>query len=55
VERYNSATQSRVSGAARIEPQAAAIDPDLNRIVAAWPKLPNPIRRAVLALVDAAG
>lgn len=28
-------------------------DPDLARIVAAWPNLPDPIRRAVLALVDA--
>jgi hypothetical protein len=29
-------------------------DPDLARIVAAWPELPEPIRRAVLALVAAA-
>jgi hypothetical protein len=28
------------------------IDPDLARVVAAWPDLPKPIRRAVLALVD---
>ena len=29
-------------------------DPDLSRIVAAWPTLPEPIRRAVLALVGSA-
>jgi hypothetical protein len=28
-------------------------DPDLSRVVAAWPTLPEPIRRAVLALVEA--
>lgn len=28
-----------------------ALDPDLSRILAAWPTLPEPIRRAVLALV----
>jgi hypothetical protein len=27
-------------------------DPDLARLVAAWPMLPEPIRRAVLALID---
>ena len=27
-------------------------DPDLARVVAAWPALPEPLRRAVLALVD---
>ena len=32
----------------------APIDPDLTRIAAAWPALPEPIRRAVLALVDSA-
>jgi hypothetical protein len=26
-------------------------DPDLTRLVAAWPALPEPIKRAVLALV----
>ncbi len=29
-------------------------DPDLARLVAAWPSLPEPIRRAVLALIDSA-
>jgi len=30
-------------------------DPDLARIAAAWPGLPEAIRRAVLALIDSAG
>jgi hypothetical protein len=29
-----------------------ALDPDLAKIVAAWPSLPEPIRRAVLALIE---
>jgi hypothetical protein len=29
-------------------------DPDLSRLVTAWPTLPEPIKRAVLALVDSA-
>jgi hypothetical protein len=29
-------------------------EPDLCRILAAWPTLPEPIRRAVLALIGAA-
>jgi hypothetical protein len=29
-------------------------DPDLARVVAAWPSLPEPIKAAVLALVRAA-
>lgn len=28
-----------------------ARDPDLARLIAAWPTLPEPIRRAILALV----
>jgi hypothetical protein len=28
--------------------------PDLARVVSSWPTLPEPIRRAVLALLDAA-
>lgn len=31
---------------------ALALDPELARVVAAWPTLPEPIRRAVLALVS---
>jgi hypothetical protein len=30
-------------------------DHELARVVAAWPMLPEPIRRAMLSLVDAAG
>jgi hypothetical protein len=32
----------------------AETDPDLARIIAAWPTLPEPIRRAMLALVESA-
>jgi hypothetical protein len=28
-------------------------DPDLARIIDAWPTLPGPIRRAMLALIEA--
>jgi hypothetical protein len=34
--------------------RAEPADPDLSRVVAAWPALPAAIRRAVLALVDSA-
>jgi hypothetical protein len=30
----------------------ASLDPDLTRILDAWPTLPDPIRRAVMALVE---
>jgi hypothetical protein len=30
------------------------VDPDLARVLNAWPDLPEPIRRAVLALVETA-
>jgi hypothetical protein len=35
--------------------QSAQIAPDLAKIVAAWPTLPKAIRRAMLAMVEAAG
>jgi hypothetical protein len=31
---------------------AVASDPDLTRIIDAWPSLPEPIRRAMLALLS---
>ncbi len=34
-------------------PQAVA--PWLTRVVGAWPTLPEPLRRAVLAMIEAAG
>jgi hypothetical protein len=40
------------SGADSTAPSPA--DPDLARIVAAWPALPEPIRRAILALIETA-
>jgi hypothetical protein len=30
------------------------MDPDLQRLIDAWPALPEPIRRAVLALIGTA-
>src|SRR5262249_27628616 len=36
-------------------PTPPVVDPDLRRVLDAWPSLSEPIRRAVLALVDSAG
>ena len=30
-------------------------DPDLGAVVQAWPTLPDPIKRAILAMIDATG
>ena len=35
--------------------KAPETDPDLARVMYAWPDLPSPIRKAVLSLIDAAG
>jgi hypothetical protein len=35
--------------------RSATIDPDLQRVIKAWPGLAEPVRRAVLALVEGAG
>lgn len=35
--------------------QELPADPDLARLVEAWPELPQPIRAAIVAMVDAAG
>jgi hypothetical protein len=37
---------------ARESQNPSPTDPALARIAAAWPTLPNPIRRAMLALVE---
>jgi hypothetical protein len=42
---------AQLSGKQGVGPKRAALDPELARIVAAWPKLPEPIRRAMLALI----
>jgi len=47
----SSADDAACCPACRTEPE----DADLARVVAAWPDLPEAIRRAVLALLDAAG
>jgi hypothetical protein len=36
-------------------PAAPKIDPDLSRVVTAWPDLPDHIRAAVLALIGTVG
>jgi hypothetical protein len=36
-------------------PPAEPLDPDLARVLAAWPMLGGPIRRAILALVGITG
>jgi hypothetical protein len=33
-------------------PEPAALDPDLARVVDVWPALPEPIRRAILVLIE---
>ena len=43
------------SGAAKsgaVSAASAPSDPDLARLIDAWPTLPGPVRRAVLALVN---
>jgi hypothetical protein len=48
-------TVSRKSGGAEsgaFSADSSKIDPDLARIVAAWPTLAEPIKRAILALVN---
>ena len=32
--------------------EAVLTDPELAKVVAAWPNLPGPIRRAILALIS---
>jgi hypothetical protein len=41
------------TGGAESGAVSAELPPDLAKIVAAWPNLPEPIRRAMLALVGA--
>jgi hypothetical protein len=48
------ATQSGAKSGALCT-QAAVIDPDLAHVVGAWPALPNAIKKAILALVQASG
>jgi hypothetical protein len=50
------ASQAAAGGAesAAVPADSSPIDPDLARIVATWPTLPEPIRRATLALIGSA-
>jgi hypothetical protein len=41
--------------AAETQPATRTLDADLSRVLAAWPNLPQALKAAVLALVNAAG
>ena len=45
--------QGRAQNRPESTPEAVAIDPELAAVVAAWPTLPEAIRRAILAMVEA--
>ena len=52
-------SRAKVSGNTPPRPHRAptktsALDPDLARLIDAWPTLPDPIKAAVLALLDSA-
>jgi len=52
---YNHLQQRGIPSAAQsgaVERQPSPDDPELRRVTAAWPMLPEPIKAAVLALVD---
>ena len=44
----------RSAGRSDDESEGGNDDPDLARLIAAWPTLPEPIRRAMLAILEAA-
>ena len=44
----------RSAGRSDDESEGGNDDPDLSRLLAAWPTLPEPIRRAMLAILEAA-
>ena len=55
---YSTSSVTAISGAVpgAVAGEAKGAHPDgLARVVEAWPTLPEPLRRAVLALIDAAG
>jgi hypothetical protein len=54
VPRNNGQAASGGAKSGAVSPDRSATDADLARIVAAWPTLPEPIRRALLALVESA-
>jgi hypothetical protein len=47
----NAAAQSLALPLAQTSLETPVADPNLARVIVAWPNLPEPIRRAVLALV----
>jgi hypothetical protein len=48
----NTSDDSNRAGDRALTKPAPETDPDLTRVMDAWPGLPEPIRRAILALVD---
>jgi hypothetical protein len=46
---------SHARGAATGAVETQNMSPELAKIVAAWPTLPDALRRAMLALIDSAG
>ena len=48
-------SETRAAPCAARDAQAHAIDPALATLIDAWADLPEPIRRGILALVNASG
>jgi hypothetical protein len=46
--------QKAAQNPAQFGPVTSTIDPDVSRVIDAWPTLPAPIRAAILALVNSA-
>jgi hypothetical protein len=51
-EERSSCDDRSVACPALVQPASAPADPDLARILEAWPELPAPIRRAMLAMIE---
>ena len=52
---YEVASAGCSAGCSDQRTEGCITDHELARVVAAWPDLPEPIRRAVLAMIEAAG
>ena len=51
---YKNAAGGCSAGCSGVTSEGGNTDPELTALVAAWPTLPEPIRRAMLALIRAA-
>ena len=49
----NSFAAGRSAGRSDLQSEGGISDPELARLVAAWPMLAEPLRRAMLAMIDA--